>query len=1306
MAITVQMRTEVSQLYVAIFGRAPDGEGLGYWVQQLNAGQSLIDVANTMYATAPARAYYPLFQTNAEIVHSFYANVFGVTNDAEGEAFWTAKLNAGQSFGSVVTQVIAAALANTNPSGAVAKATLENKIAVAQWYGENNGNIEGATSVLSGVTDDAASVEAAKAGGAQSGQTFMLTKGLDNYQGTAGNDTIIGSIHGSDAELKTLSTLDVVNGGAGVDTLKIATDGTAVGLPNMTNVEIVEVESAGAATVDTSAVAGVTNLNVLKAATAVSAKAAATTDINVSLKQGTAVGNTAPTADVKADIAVTGGKNVTVNVTDVKQVLDPDAGAAELNGIVVGGAGAAAAAGTVTVTSTGAATAANADATLSSITVTGGTTISVTQKATSDASAAAADTTGTTITQGAVTVAGNASTTTVTVKQDASVAEVLAVPAVAAKASTQDVSFAAMTAGQTVIVDFGDGRLTFTANKDLTAAEAASAFANLAANAKQGNASAALGIYTDTTDATATGVTNGWTSGAVTTVSATEAKVTFTSATAATAILNGGGGVAVTPGAYSGNAVAAVAAKAGVLGVANSVVLVDDHTTAGLKTITIDGYANTSRIGTTNDTTVLETLNLSNSGLTFTSGKVTAAAGITVDDTAATLALNLEKVGFSGYYNGDATTTTQAAAVTLTAAPTTLNVKSTGSNYVNLTAAATETLNVSGTGLLDISAAALAGVKTVKVTETAGLKLNGGETTITSVDTTGTTGTVTASIVGGAATYAGGAGVDNLTVQAGGITTQAINLGAGNDRLNLTALTKAQLEGITVTNVLEGGADTDTVVLSAANADITTGVSGTNTFAARINGFEKLEVGNPGSTATTVDLSKIDAINYVISTGSLAATAPALPTVVETTKGSSTGPVNEVQTVTFGALLAGQSVTVAGRILTATADATAAQVAAAFGSGTTAGGVTVGGTLAATWTAAAASGSSVAITAAGVAAGTDVAIVVPTTAAGAAPATLTLDKMLTDATVEMKAAGSVEVKLGTDGTADVVNFVANAATNTVLGTATADKVETINIEAKDTDVTTAVAASGAVTANVSTNTLVLDADAAKTVNLTGAGNLTLTLSTDSKEVTLIDGSTATGKLTVTTLAVDTAATTVKGGSAADTLTAGGTNDVLMGGDGKDTLKLGTAAVFSKLDGGAGIDTYVVKDVVMSQIGDYSQIVNLEKGETIQFKSGANANFLATKFVLGGAVGFDSYATQALAKAVEFADANDGGGNGSGGMAWFQFTNNLGATNTYVVQDNNGTAGFQSGDIVIEIVGAVDLSASSFNEVGQGTLLYI
>ena len=1135
-------------------------------------------------------------------------------------------------------------------------------------------------------------------------RAITLTKGLDNVPGTSGNDTIIGSIHATDAELKTLSTLDVVNGGAGVDTLKVATDGTAVCLPNMTNVEIVEVESAGAATVDTSAVTGVTNLNVLKAATAVSAKAAATTDINVSLKQGTAVAGAAPTADVKADIAVTGGKNVTVNVTDVKQVLDVVAdGSGELNGIVVGGAGAAAAAGTVTVTSTGAKTVAGTNAVLSSVTVTGGSTISVTQKATSDAAAAAADKTGATITQGAVNVTGNATTTTVTVKQDASVNAVAAVDAVANKDETYAITFKALAKGEKIGLTDGTNTITFTASKALTAAEVASAFANLSKNALQGNASTKLGEYTTIT----TKGLEKWLSGAVETVDADNAKVTFSATGNETTTLADSGSTAgkVTVGAVVGGTTA-VTAKAGVLGVANGVVsIVDSNTTGTIKTITVDGYANGSRIGAGNaggeatDTTSLETLNLSNSGLGYTGAKVTSVAGITVDDTAATLALNLEKVGFSAYYNGDAVTTTVDAAVTLTAAPTTLNVKSTGNNYVDLTANATTTLNVSGTGVFKADLAGTPTLTTIKVTETAGLTLGGvgAAGSLTSVDTTGTTGTVTVSIEANKATYAGGAGVDKVTVGNTAVT-KAIKLGAGDDTLNLTAVTKANLEGIAADNVLLGGDGTDTLVLSAANADSTTGVSGAATFEARVDGFEKLEIGQLAAVAT-VNLVNLDDINYVISNGSAAGAGAGF---VSNTKidgaGAIPGPaVTENNVVVFNGLTAGQSYTVAGRTVYATGAATAAEVAAAFISGASAGNLVVGGTLAG-WTVADNGGGSTADALFTSTTASNDVTDLSATSAGVPANLLTLDKMLTGATVELKAAGNVEVKLGTDGAADVVNFVTNAATNTVLGTATADKVETINIEAKDTDVT----ATATGTANVSTNFLVLDADAAKTVNLTGAGNLTLTLSGDSKEVTLIDGSTATGKLNVTSVKTTAENVVVKGGLAADTLTSAGQNDKLYGNEGADTLKAAGTIALVVLEGGAGTDSFDVSAANAKTAASVVRITDLAKGETIKFVADAGASFLNTKFEMTGGASLSDYVGQALAAADAYSDSLDGAGTGSNGIAWFQQ-----GGNTYIVQDVNDDGLFTAtNDIVVELTGLVDLSASSFNDTGAGTLLFI
>ena len=78
MAVTTQMRTQITQLYVSLFGRAPESDGLGYWVNQLDSGVSLKAIAQSMYSVEAARVMYPLYLTNDEIVAKFYMNVLGL----------------------------------------------------------------------------------------------------------------------------------------------------------------------------------------------------------------------------------------------------------------------------------------------------------------------------------------------------------------------------------------------------------------------------------------------------------------------------------------------------------------------------------------------------------------------------------------------------------------------------------------------------------------------------------------------------------------------------------------------------------------------------------------------------------------------------------------------------------------------------------------------------------------------------------------------------------------------------------------------------------------------------------------------------------------------------------------------------------------------------------------------------------------------------------------------------------------------------------------------------------------------------
>ena len=244
MAVTVtpEMRTQVSQLYVALFGRAPDSEGLGYWAQQVANGASIATVADAMYGTTPARTYYPLYLTPEEIVTKFYQNVLGRNPDTDGKTYWTGELQKTDATpGSVIAKMISVVAnydttqTSTDPvvqAGIASAKLFNNKVAVAEYFATKVGTVAGSTDVLATVTADPATVTAAKAvvdGVGVPGQTFTLTtSATDIVNGTAGNDTIIGDFTTSTTG-GTIQPSDTINGGAGIDTFKIfGYNGTSV----------------------------------------------------------------------------------------------------------------------------------------------------------------------------------------------------------------------------------------------------------------------------------------------------------------------------------------------------------------------------------------------------------------------------------------------------------------------------------------------------------------------------------------------------------------------------------------------------------------------------------------------------------------------------------------------------------------------------------------------------------------------------------------------------------------------------------------------------------------------------------------------------------------------------------------------------------------------------------------------------------------------------------------------------------------------------------------------------------------------
>lgn len=1282
----------IQKLYVAFFNRPADYYGLQYWDDVIaKSGNAEAVIASLAADFAKSKEYTDTYagQDNRQIINNIYKNLFGRSAEEGGLEYWNAEIAAGRvTLANAVLRISGSAL-NADAIAYASKVTAATAFTDALdttderlgYRGEQANAV--AKTFIAGVTDATtlanaiapanldATVNTSVGAGTVSG-TFTLTKGLDTLVGTAGNDRFIAAVDTAGNDTNTMSAVDSIDGGVGVDTLVINGGAVPVDntvLANIKNIEVLEVAAAKGIDLNTTSIAGLTSVNVTRAAGGdASVTAAGTTDISMNV-----VASSNATS-------LLGGKNVNLNLSDLGQATD--------TGTITVGNGTASATGAVVVTTTGkAATAGMGSVNMETVNVTGGKTISVTSKATSNAAGSVTDTAAATANQGNVVVTASNVTTDIAIKQDAASAGQTARAAVAAKAATQEVVFTKLVAGETVTITIDGKSLSFTAVKDLSAAEVASAFAGLARGAYQGNASAQLGIYSDTG-----GLSRGWSSGAAQTVDADRSKVVFSTSTDSNTGIDGIQPYAITVNnkatlGVAAEGVASVSARSGVMAVSTGVVTINDSANHTVKSITVDGYDTGSTIGSgvgSVATTALETLSLANAE---------GAATMTVGDTAATLGLTVQKLGSSSTSSTTGVTTVTKAGLTLTAAPTTLNVTSTGNNYINLTAADTKNLTVAGTGLLDISTNDLAVLETVKVSGTAGLTLNAAvANTVTSVDTTGTTGTVTVSIQGDVATYAGGAGSDIVTVtNANTVIAKAITLGAGNDKLDLSAA--ATLATPTVT--IDGGEGTDTLKVSGASVDATSGATANTAFASKVTGFERLEIAS-AADGNTVNLANMNAINYVIVDGvdngagtkavytlNLAGLSLGQTDVLNINGtalyiNNTTGTVNAAAAATAIAT-AGGTVTINGAVYDVTAGTTAGTVRLIAQN---AGPTTASITLSVTENADPDNVTATAPTA--------TTVNTPTTA-GVAPAlgTITLNKMLANATVELAGAGNVVVNLNdATGTSDIVNLVTSAATGTNIGTVTVDKVETININAVDTDVFKTNGVD-----NISFNQFTLRADAAKTINVSGAGDLQLNLVAADKSITLIDASSATGSLTVATVAGDTAATTVKGGAGDDAFTAAGAGDILQGGAGDDYLAVTTGSAVT-LTGGAGSDWFDVSGY-KGTVGGAATITDLEKGETIQFIADASATFVSAKVTLISESTFTEYVNEAM----KVASANS---TIDHGVAWFQFNGN-----TFIVQNVGADNTFNDGtDIIVRLTGTVDLGNSSFNSDAHGTLVYL
>ena len=83
------------RIYQAAFNRTPDNGGLKYWINRMDTGTSLVDVAGGFVYSDEFRAMYGTNPTNAEFLTKLYNNVLHRAPEPEGFAWWLGQLDSG-----------------------------------------------------------------------------------------------------------------------------------------------------------------------------------------------------------------------------------------------------------------------------------------------------------------------------------------------------------------------------------------------------------------------------------------------------------------------------------------------------------------------------------------------------------------------------------------------------------------------------------------------------------------------------------------------------------------------------------------------------------------------------------------------------------------------------------------------------------------------------------------------------------------------------------------------------------------------------------------------------------------------------------------------------------------------------------------------------------------------------------------------------------------------------------------------------------------------------------------------------------
>ena len=251
----------ITQLYVGYFNRAPDPAGLNYWVDRLEHGMTMVEIANSFAVQPESTSTYPWLAAPSldvgipQFITQVYQNLFERAPDAAGLAYWTAELVAGKPPGRFILDVISGAQGDD-------KLVIQHKTEVGNYYTDQAllrgldwnvaDDLAGAASVLDGDRNfwvPAGSVPAGKAHAdtviteqlAPTPGFIELTTGVDNVTVHA-DETVLGN------DL-TFNPGDRIVGASGAVDINLGVSNATFAGVTIDNVDSVTIGAQGNATV-------------------------------------------------------------------------------------------------------------------------------------------------------------------------------------------------------------------------------------------------------------------------------------------------------------------------------------------------------------------------------------------------------------------------------------------------------------------------------------------------------------------------------------------------------------------------------------------------------------------------------------------------------------------------------------------------------------------------------------------------------------------------------------------------------------------------------------------------------------------------------------------------------------------------------------------------------------------------------------------------------------------------------------------------------------------------------------------------